>query len=71
MLCYENLRFNPEQFGQVRFRSTIFRTRNGSIDRKMCLFELPGLTQAFRQRADEICDEDIVLLGAQGLQRAL
>ena len=28
------------------------------------------LAQAFRQRADEICDEDIVLLSAQGPQRA-
>jgi hypothetical protein len=32
---------------------------------------LPGLTQAFGQRADEIRDEDFVLLTAQGLQRAL
>ena len=70
MLCGEYLRFNAEQFGQVRFRSTIFRTRNGSIDRKKRLLELPGLTQAFRQRADEIRDEDIVLLSAQDPQRA-
>ena len=59
MLCYQNLRFNPEQFGQVRFRSTIFRTRNGPIDRKMCLFELPGLTQVLpptRRSAENLPD---------------
>jgi hypothetical protein len=32
MLRRENLRFNPEQLGQVQFHSTICRARNGSID---------------------------------------
>src|SRR5271168_2111790 len=66
----ENLRFNPEQFGQVKFQSTICRAGNGSIDREKSLLELPGLAQAFRQRADEARDQDIELLSAQGLQRA-
>src|ERR1700684_191193 len=70
MLCRENLRFKPEQFGQVQFRSSIFRARNGSVDRKKRLLELPGLKQAFRQRADESKGMEIVLLSVQGLQRA-
>ena len=51
MLRRENLRFNPEQFGQIRFRSTIFCTRNGSIDRQKRPVESPSLAQAVRQRA--------------------
>src|ERR1700722_18040663 len=70
MLCRENLRFDPKQFGQVKFHSTIFRARNGSIDRQNRLLELPGLAQAFRRRADEARDQEIVLLSVQGLQRA-
>src|SRR5271154_3753553 len=66
----ENLRFNPEQFRHVQFRSTIRRARNASIDREKSLLELPGLAQAFRQRADEARDQDIELLSAQGRQRA-
>ena len=53
MLCRENLRFNPEQFGQVKFHSTICRARNGSIDHEKRLLELPGLAQAFRERAGD------------------
>src|SRR5271155_1216473 len=70
MLCYENLRFNPKQFGQVKFHATICRARNSSIDRKQRLLELPGLAQAFRRRADEARDQEIVLSSVQGLQRA-
>src|ERR1700733_7422324 len=66
----EDLRLNPKQFGQVQFRSSIFRARNGSVDRKKRLLELPGLKQAFRQRADESKGMEIVLLSVQGLQRA-
>jgi hypothetical protein len=69
-LCRENLRLNPKQFGQVQFHSTICRARNASIDREQRLLELPGLAQAFRQCADEARDQEIVLLSAQGLQRA-
>src|SRR5277367_6806791 len=70
MLRGENLRFNPKQFGQVEFHSTICRVRNGSIDRKKRLLELPGLAQAFRRGADEARGQEIVLLSAQGSQRA-
>src|ERR1700730_684742 len=70
MLCRENLRFDPKQFGQVKFHSTICRARNGSIDREKRLLELPGLAQAFRQRADETRDLKIELLSMQALQRA-
>ena len=66
----EDLRFNPEQFGQVQFHSTICRARNGSIDREQRLLELPGLAQAFRQRAGEARDQEIVLLSVQGPQCA-
>src|SRR5580698_4563127 len=69
MLRRENSRFNPKQFGKVKFRSTFLSARNGSIDRKKRLLELPGLAQAFRQCADKARDEEIVLLGVQGLQR--
>src|SRR5246127_3198347 len=58
MSCQENLRLDPKQFGQVKFHSTIFRARNGSIDREQCLLELQGLAQALRQRADEARDLD-------------
>ena len=71
MPCSENLRFDPEQFGQVRFRSTIRRARNASIEREKRLLELPGLAEAFRRRADEARDQEIVLLSAQDLQPAL
>src|SRR5580693_7003162 len=70
MLCRENLRFNPKEFGQVKFHSTGCRARNDSIDRKKRLLKLPGLAQAFRQRADESKGMEIVLLSVQGLQRA-
>src|ERR1700677_3466348 len=70
MLCRENLRFNPKEFGQVKFHSTGCRARNDSIDREKRLLKLPGLAQAFRQRADEARDQEIVLLSVQGLQRA-
>ena len=53
MLCRENLRFDPKEFGQVQFHTTICRARNGSIDREERLLELPRLAQAFRRRADE------------------
>jgi hypothetical protein len=46
MLRRENLRLNPKQFGQVQFRPTICRARNGSIDREQRFLELPGLSQA-------------------------
>src|SRR6202167_2929462 len=65
MLCRENLRFDPKQFGQVKFHSTICRARNGSIDREKRLLELPGLAQAFSQRADETRDLKIDLLSTQ------
>src|ERR1700722_8434499 len=39
----ENARFNPKQFGQVRFHTTVCCARDGSIDREKCLLELPGL----------------------------
>jgi hypothetical protein len=71
MLRREYLGFNPKQFGQVKFHSTICRARNGSIDRKKRLLELPGLAQAFRRRADDASDQDIVLLRVHGLQRTL
>src|ERR1700740_2049899 len=70
MLRHENLRLDTKQFGQVKFHSTIFRARNGSIDCKKRLLELPGLAQAFRQRADEAREEEIELLSAQSLQCA-
>src|ERR1700733_505815 len=53
MLRRENLRFDPEEFGQVQFHSTIFRARNSSIDREQRLLESPGLAQAFSRRTDE------------------
>ena len=65
MSCRENLRFNPEQFGQVKFHSTICRARDGTIDRDKRLLELPGLAQAFRQCAGESRDEEIVALSVQ------
>src|ERR1700722_7847840 len=70
MLRRENLRFDPKQFGQVKFHSTIFRARNGSVDREQRLLESAGLAQAFRQRADKARDLEIVPLSVQGLQRA-
>jgi hypothetical protein len=70
MLRRENLRLNPKRFGQVKFHSTICRARNGSIDRKKRLLELPDLAQAFRRRADEARDQGIELLSAQGPQCA-
>src|SRR5277367_6265655 len=60
MLRRENLRFNPKQFGQVKFHSTIFRARNDSIDREQRLLELLGLAQAFRRRADEAYDKEML-----------
>jgi hypothetical protein len=71
MLRRENPRFNPKQFGQVKFRSNIFCTRNGSIDCQQRLLKLPGLAQAFRRRADEARDLEIVLLSLQGLQLSI
>ena len=66
----ENLRFDPEQFGQVRFRAHIRGARYSSIDREESLLELPGLPQALRQCADEGRELDVVTFSVQDLQRA-
>ena len=68
--CREDLRFNSEQFSQVHFHSAICRGHDSVIDREKRNLESPSLAQAFRRRADEARDQEIVPLSVEGLQRA-
>ncbi len=66
---HENLTLDPQQFRHIVGRSATGGPREGSVDSDQCFVELPGLLQAFRQRASENSRQDVVLFGVQRLER--
>ena len=51
--------FNPNQFGQIEFHPLFVARAMLHRPCKKSLLELPGFPQAFRQRADEVRDEEL------------